>query len=228
MNKNSTATKTKPVTQYRLILFTALFFAIFDNISFFSNVIEVYQPNMQNLPFLLSIFVVLVSFIVLLFTLFSSKYTTKPIIITTLLITSLTNYFMNTYHVIIDESMLRNAFQTDLHESLDLFSLKMVMYFILLGVLPSVLVYRLDITYSPLKREMFLKLKTILISLLVIVIMLFSFSKFYTSFFREHKPLRYYTNPTYYIYSIGKYIGNTFTFRKPPDWRIFPPRNQHR
>jgi lipid A ethanolaminephosphotransferase len=74
-----------------------------------------------------------------------------------------------------------------------------------------VLVYRLDVTYSPLKREIFLKLKTILISLLVIVIMLFSFSKFYTSFFREHKPLRYYTNPTYYIYSIGKYIGDTFS-----------------
>ncbi len=72
---------------------------------------------MQNLPFLLSIFVVLVSFIVLLYTLFGSRYTTKPIIITTLLITSLTNYFMNTYHVIIDESMLRNAFQIDIHES---------------------------------------------------------------------------------------------------------------
>jgi len=41
--------------------------------------------------------------------------------------------------------------------------------------------------------------------------MVFSLSKFYTSFFRENKPLRYYTNPIYYIYSLGKYLNRTFT-----------------
>ena len=44
--------------------------------------------------------------------------------------------------------------------------------------------------------------------------MLFSFSKFYTSFFREHKPLRYYTNPTYWIYSIGNYISKTLSSKE--------------
>jgi len=39
---------------------------------------------------------------------------------------------------------------------------------------------------------------------------LFSFSKFYTSFFRENKSLRYYTNPTFYLYSTGKYIYEIF------------------
>lgn len=36
------------------------------------------------------------------------------------------------------------------------------------------------------------------------------FNRFYTSFFRENKPLRYYTNPTFCLYSTGKYIYNTF------------------
>ena len=49
------------------------------------------------------------------------------------------------------------------------------------------------------------------IFLLIILGIALPFSKFYTSFLREHKPLRYYTNPTYYIYSIGKYMNRTFT-----------------
>ncbi|WP_228842438.1 phosphoethanolamine transferase [Campylobacter sputorum] len=32
-----------------------------------------------------------------------------------------------------------------------------------------------------------------------------SFSKFYTSFFREHKPLRYAINPFYWLYSVGDF-----------------------
>jgi lipid A ethanolaminephosphotransferase len=39
---------------------------------------------------------------------------------------------------------------------------------------------------------------------------IFMFSKHYTSFVREHKPLRYSTNPTYWIYSTGLYIYKTF------------------
>jgi lipid A ethanolaminephosphotransferase len=43
--------------------------------------------------------------------------------------------------------------------------------------------------------------------------MLFANGKFYASFFREQKPLRYYTNPTYWIYSMGKF-GSSF-FKNP-------------
>jgi lipid A ethanolaminephosphotransferase len=46
------------------------------------------------------------------------------------------------------------------------------------------------------------------------VVLLLSFSKFYTSFLREHKSLRYYTNPIYYIYSVSKYINRTFNNAK--------------
>jgi lipid A ethanolaminephosphotransferase len=113
---------------------------------------------------------------------------------------------MNTYHVVIDSSMIRNTLQTDLHESSDLFSIWLVVYVLLLGVLPSLLIYKSKVVYRPWKNELFSKLKTIVLSMLIIFLMVFSFSKFYTSFFREHKPLRYYTNPTYWIYSIGNYI----------------------
>ena len=201
----------RKIGQYRLIILVAIFFVIFDNVSFFKNTIKVYSLGSENIAFLFSLAVLLVSFIVFLFSLLSSKYTTKPILIFALIASSFANYFMNTYHVVIDSGMLQNALQTDMKESLDLFSLKMVAYIFFLGLLPSYFVYSVKIEYGSFKSELIARAKTALISLGIIVIVLFSFSKFYTSFFREHKPLRFYTNPTYWIYSLGKHIGNTFS-----------------
>ncbi len=43
--------------------------------------------------------------------------------------------------------------------------------------------------------------------MLAVVAIILILSDFYASFFREHKPLRFYANPTYYIYSALKYSG---------------------
>jgi len=199
----------KNLSQVKLVILTSVFLVLFDNYSFFKNTILVYPLAFKNIGFLLSLAVVLMFFVILLFTLLSSRYTTKPVLISTLLVSSLTNYFMNSYNVVIDESMIRNMLQTNIDESMDLFNIKFFLYFIFFGVLPSLYIYRLDIVYKGLKAETLSKIKTILISIFIILGSIFIFSKFYTSFFREHKPLRYYTNPTYWIYSIGKYINLT-------------------
>ena len=200
----------KKFSQAKLILLSAVFFASFYNFSFFKNVLNTYSMEGMNFVYICSITILLVSFLVLLFTLLSSKYTTKPILIIAFLVSSFTAYFMDTYHVVIDDSMIRNSMQTNLSESSDLFSLKLVIYVVLLGLLPSYLIYKTKIDYKSFKNEVFSKIKTIILSLILIIIIVFSFSKFYTSFFREHKPLRYHVNPIYWIYSIGKYINTTF------------------
>ena len=118
---------------------------------------------------------------------------------------------MNSYHIVVDDSMIRNMLQTNLHESMDLLTLKQILYFLILGVAPAFFIYKSKIEYRSLKIELISKAKVIFMALLVIVASIMIFSKFYTSFAREHKPLRYSVNPTYWIYSIGKYINLTFT-----------------
>jgi lipid A ethanolaminephosphotransferase len=187
----------------------ATFFTLFYNFSFFANVINTYPFEGLNIVHFLSVGVLLTSLMVFLFTLFSSKYTSKPILIITLIVSSFAAYFMDTYHVVIDDSMIRNSLQTNLSESSDLFSLKLVIYVFLLGFLPSYFVYKTQIKYKLFKQELLAKAKTITLSFVIILIILFSFSKFYTSFLREHKPLRYHVNPIYWIYSIGNYINKS-------------------
>jgi len=204
----------KQITQTQLIIFVAIFLVLFDNYSFFTNTLQVYPFNMHNGAFIISLGVVLASLLTFVFTLVSSKYTTKAVLIIVLIISSLTNYFMNTYHVVIDDSMIRNMMQTNLNESMDLLSLKQILYLLFLGILPSYIVYKTPLEYGSLKTEILRKLKVIAIALVIMAGGIFLFSKHYTSFAREHKPLRYSTNPSYWIYSVGKYINKTFSSGK--------------
>lgn len=199
----------KTITQTKLLISLSLFFTLFYNYSFFENVIKVY-PLDTNLGFVLSTALVITFFLIFLLSIVSFKYTIKPNLIILLLVSSMTSYFMNAYHAVIDATMIRNMIQTDMHESMDLLSVKQVLYFIFFGLLPSYYIYKVKIENRGFKKEFFSKLKLLLLSLAIIGVAVFSFSKHYTSFVREHKPLRFSINPTYWIYSTGKYINLTF------------------
>ena len=121
---------------------------------------------------------------------------------------------MNNYNVVIDHDMIQNMLETNINEAGDLFSIKLLFYFLLLGVLPSVFIYWVDIQPTSLTRAIFTKLVSGTIAILLILSIFLLFSKTYTSFFREHKLIRYYTNPTYYLYSVGKYVNETFYSRE--------------
>jgi len=194
----------------RLIVYTAIFLILTGNAAFFSNVTQAYPVNLKNISFLLSLAWGFGGAIVLVLSLVCFRYTIKPVIITILLVSSVTGYFMNTYNIIIDESMIQNILNTNMAESLDLLSPKLILYVLFLGLLPSFFVYSVPLAYRSGWREAGSRLKLFALTLLSIVGMMFVFSDFYTSFFREHKPLRYYANPTYYLYASGKYIHSLF------------------
>ena len=198
------------MTQNRIIVLVSIFFVLFYNYSFFDNILTTYPWMNQNKGFLLSVPIVLMSITALFFTLLSSKFTTKPLLIIALIISSMTSYFMNTYQIVIDDSMIRNTLQTDLKEAMDLFSIKQVLYFVFLGLIPAYIVYKIPIIYPTFKYALWKKMKQVLILLFIAILTIFIFSKHYTSFAREHKPLRFSANPSYWIYSVGNYIYKTF------------------
>ena len=169
------------LNQYKLASIYAILFTIFYNLSFFKNVILTYPFEGTNIIYILSIGILLPCLIIFLLTLFSSKYTTKPILMILLIVSSFTAYFMDTYNIVIDDSMIRNSLQTNLSESADLFSFKLLAYIFFLAIIPSYFIYRIELHYGTYKEEIFAKLKTLFLSLVIILIIRFSFSRFYTS-----------------------------------------------
>lgn len=195
------------ISTTKLVLLTSLYFVLTANFSFFSHVLQVYPLNIHNIGFLLSLPVGLMAAIVLLLSLLSSRYTTKPLLILLLLTTSVATYFMDKYNIIIDVTMVQNIMETNYNEASDLFSLNLVFHFLLFGVLPAIIVYKVEIEPVSWKKGTLLKLRDAGLCLAVFIATVLLFSRFYAPFFRVHKPLRFYTNPTYYIYSLGKYAA---------------------
>ncbi len=206
----------KSLSNSKLIILASIFLVMFANLRFFSNVIEVYPITLQNLAFLTSIVILLTSVFIFLLSLVCYKYTIKPILILIFLISSATSYFMDSYNVIINDTMIQNLVRTDVGEVNDLLNLKLMLYIIFLGIIPSIFVYKAKIKYTTLKQELLSRIKLILISIAIMALVLISFGNFYASFFREHKLLRFYTNPTYYIYSTGIYINGFFKSASTP------------
>jgi len=194
------------MSQQRLIFVVSLFLLVFGNAAFYTHLINVYPLNYGNSGFLLSLLVVLLSSTVLIFTLASSRFTTKPVLIMMLILAALAAYFMDSYGIVIDTTMIQNIIQTDMQEASGLFSLRLVLYLVFMGMLPAFLVYKTRISYSTLWHETLRKFTTVVICVVTSFTMIALFSDSYASFVREHKPLRYYVNPTYFIYSGGEYI----------------------
>jgi len=195
--------------QTLLIFLVALWIGLFSNNAFFKHLFEIY-PFSDNIIFDITVIINSILFMNLVFLLFSSKYTTKPLLILMLLTAAFSNYFMTTYDVVIDHSMIENAVETSMKESLDLFSLNMVLYILFLFVLPSIFIYFTPLQFGSLKMELKRKAQSFILSLLVIVITIVSQGDYYATFFREHKQIRYYATPTFQIYSVKKFIKEKY------------------
>lgn len=194
-----------------LIHIVSLALILFYNIALFNNFFTDYPVNLINFLYAASFAVFLFSLIDIILTLLCFKFTIKPILIIVLLTSSTTSYFMNTYNIVIDSSMIQNSLMTNTNEVLDLFNIKLMAYILLLGILPSFIIYRIKIQHESIQNTLYSKSKIILLAIIIVISQLIIFGKFYGSFFREHKSVRYYANPVIFIYSAVKFVNKKFT-----------------
>lgn len=78
-------------------------------------------------------------------------------------------YFINTYNVLIDITMIGNILNTDYGEASSFFSFGLILYLILLGIIPTFFIIKAKITKEPLKRFL-IKCS---VTLLFIIVMVF-------------------------------------------------------
>ena len=79
---------------------------------------------------------------------FSYRLILKPVLIILCLVTSLATYAAVNYGVIFDNDMMVNIFETDSAEATAYISVSAALYFILLGLLPAIFIFRLKINYG--------------------------------------------------------------------------------
>lgn len=141
----------------------AFFKYVFNNVDYksFSGIVLVLS---------LVILMLVVNAFVFYLLLFISRYLGKFLLLLFFIANSIAVYFVNTYNVIIDESMIGNVVNTNYEESSSFFSFKLVLYVILFGILPGIYIIKAKITTVSIKRFFV----TILLTLLFIAVMAFA------------------------------------------------------
>ncbi len=83
-----------------------------------------------------------------------SRIAGKILLILLLLLNSIAIYFINTYNIIIDKTMIGNILNTNYEESSSFLSFSLIVYFILLGILPSIFVIKIELKKEGLKKKL--------------------------------------------------------------------------
>lgn len=187
-----------------LILTTSLFVAAFCNIAFFKNAVEVYGVTLPSLLFMASLFVYITSIFVFVLSAVCHRRLTKPILTFFLLLASVVAYFSLRYGTIFDGNMIANVFETDTGEASDLFTPWLAIYVILLGALPSLLIWRANLVHPDWKTETKARLKLVGMTAAALAFTFLPFSANYASMLREHREIASKINPTFALYSTFK------------------------
>lgn len=151
-----------------------------------------------------SLVLVVLAATVLLLGLFLWPRWLKPAGIALLLITASSSYFMSSYGIVIDPSMLTNVVQTDMGEALDLVSWPLVVTLLLGAVLPGIWWWRQPVRRVGGGRLVLQQLGVGLLGLLVAVAMLWISFQDVASLMRNHKTLRYMINPFNTVYAVAR------------------------
>jgi lipid A ethanolaminephosphotransferase len=189
-----------------LLLVGCLFILISGNLSFFHQVNGIY-PWAQNQGFILSLALVVYAVIFLLALTLELILPVRLVLSLLLLIAAATAYFADSYGTVIDVDMIRNTLQTNVAEAGDLITFNLLVHLIFWALVPIVLMYFIPLQKLALSTRIKHRLLASVSAVALIVICLFSFSGHYASFFREHKPLRYFINPVFPVYSAGQYLA---------------------
>ena len=187
--------------QYRLIALFSLAFAGLYNAVFFKQFARVYPFGVDTLSFYGAIFGLIWAAHALVLGVLSSRYSLKPLLVLFALTGGACAYFMATYGVVIDAAMIDNLAATDGAEAAGLMSLKMLAYNLGLGALPAWFIVTRTIRFQPALIELRAKVLFTALTLAVAGLSISSHSADFASFFREHKTVRYYTNPIGPLYA---------------------------
>ncbi len=194
----------KGLTSTTIIIAVAALVAIFSNVAFFAGVVSVYGLSLRSAPFIASLFCYVTSLFILILSALCHRALVKPILIVFLLLSSVIAYFTNAYGTIFDYRMIANILETNSSEAGDLFSLSLLLYALLLGVLPSVAVYVVPIRQLSLKAETGSRLKLVGGAATALAGIWIAFGGHYAALVREHSDVLARVNPSYALFSAAK------------------------
>ncbi|TEW54690.1 phosphoethanolamine--lipid A transferase [Psychromonas sp. RZ22] len=192
---------------------------------------KVYELSHYDLPLYFASHLLMLSAFIIIFSLLAWPYLFKIIVIPLILLSALAFYASVTYNIMFDYDMMENIFETNTGEALSYVNLSSILAFLVLGVLPAFLLFKVKITYGKsLLKTFFVRALLLFGAIAMIALIAALYYKDYASIGRNNSYLNKMINPSY-AFNTGKYINNHY-FTTPleylklgEDAKIIPAKN---
>lgn len=163
-------------------------------------------PSLANAPFYMATFAMLVLVFNAFLSLASFRYVLKPVLAALFCVAAASNYFIDSYRIVIDASMVQSVLETDLREARELFNWNLLLAFGLMGVLPSLLVCGVPLCYPSARRGALVNGTVALLSLCGAGALLMAFLQTLAPAVRDYPQMRLLLTPTNAIQAGNSYL----------------------
>lgn len=186
------------------------------NLTLWEKILVAAPPaGVHGLLFLGATFLLLTAAFSLVLLLLPLRWVARPLLTLVLPLAALTAYFMQAYGVAIDDRMIMNVFETDRAEVMQLLTVGMVAWFVVLGVLPVVLLWKVPLRRQAWWPALRARLAALGVAVLVIGVLAGGFYQGFASLFRNHREFRFYLVPNNFLNGLHHYVGENTDVEGP-------------
>ncbi len=193
-----------PATVEALVAAVSLLWAFTANRLFLSAALK---DRLLSAPatwgFALALLVMLAALHFVLLALVSNRWTVKPLLALLITGTAFATYFMQSFGVYLDPTMMRNMLHTDVAEARELFSWSLLPHLLLHAVLPLLVLWRVRVVSHGWARSAVVRFGTLVLACVLLVGALLMVFQTFASLMRNHKDMRYLVTPGNYLWSIS-------------------------
>lgn len=189
------------VGRFTLVVLTSIYILALCNFTFWS---KAWDYSNHDALFLTTTAIFLFFAFSALVGSFAYKYMLKPATIIFIVVAGVSAYFVDTFGIIIDRSMINNALATDQSEAGELLTASLFTHIVLFVILPVALLLWVKIDFSNFKKTYFQNVAFVSLCLLAVaVIVLPNFSN-YASIARNHRDLVKSLHPSQPIFALAQ------------------------
>jgi lipid A ethanolaminephosphotransferase len=212
--------KLKAVRPEWVTLIASAFLLLGCNVVLWQHLFEITAADGNGLAMRLAFGIMILAAFNIVLTVLAFRPVLKPLLTLIFLISAGVAYFMSQYGVMIDAGMFRNFAETNATEVRDLLSLKLFAYILLLGVLPSLLLWKVPVNYRRWHRELISKVIVSVVSVAVIGAVALVNYQGLSSLFRNHHEIRLMLVPSNYIGASAGYLREQVVSAQQPFIKI--------
>lgn len=199
-----------------LTMLVALWLTLGMNLHFWRAVVDgLGSLRHSSVYFLVSLPFFVFIWLYLLLSLLAWGRLTKVVLGFSLLVSAAAAFLINTYGIVIDHALITNLVQSNRADVLDLFTWRFALWMFGFGLLPMLLLWRVQLLDRGWRRELLAKLGSIVLLLLCLGGIAMSLYKPYASLLRNHREVRLLLVPSNVVGAVHGYLKREWITKKP-------------